>query len=98
MTSCVLSSWINYGNFYNPFPKQIQINDYVLIKTNHESSLHFIFDRVDKLNPDTVLLHINKLDLVYDGKSLKWNKNFEDLKLNETTVNTNDCLRILGEN
>ena len=62
------------------------------------SHYYTLFFRVDKLNPDTILLHMNKLDLIYDGESLKWNKSFEDLKLNETMVNTNDCLRISGEN
>jgi hypothetical protein len=42
------------------------------------------------LNPDAFLPHTDELDLTYDGKRLKWNKNFEDLKyFFETVVGLN---------
>jgi hypothetical protein len=42
--------------------------------------------RIKNLNPDAFLPHKDKLDLIYDGKRLKWNKNFEDLKYFLETV------------
>lgn len=36
--------------------------------------------RIKSLNPDAFLPHKDNSDLTYDGKRLKWNKNFEDLK------------------